>query len=293
MERPGKWKLHGSVGEGGGCARCARAGLAPRARDRCAGDIDGCQRGGTQHPATSRANPSSQMLLRRRLSWSLPQLPARRCLCGAATPLARHGSQVAGSRRDSASTPRPPGSRLSPTQRAELVDRIDTFLFDCDGVIWRGDTIIDGVPETLEMLRRKGKHLIFLTNNSTKSRAGYEAKFRELGIAVTAEEIFASSFAAAAYLTSRSFSPEGKVYVVGEAGIQQELDLAGIQHLGGPDDASKHVDMGPGGVLEIDPAVKAVVVGLDRDVNYYKIQYATQCVRELGAEVIATNRDAV
>ena len=28
------------------------------------------------------------------------------------------------------------------------------LLFDCDGVIWKGDSLIDGVPATLEMLRK-------------------------------------------------------------------------------------------------------------------------------------------
>jgi ribonucleotide monophosphatase NagD (HAD superfamily) len=40
--------------------------------------------------------------------------------------------------------------------------------------------------------------------------------------------------------------------------------------------------------------VGAVVVGFDRYINYYKIQYATLCVRENpGCLFIATNRDAV
>ena len=99
--------------------------------------------------------------------------------------------------------------------------------------------------------------------------------------------------AAAAYLSSRSFPADAKVYVVGEEGIQEELDLAGIRHIGGPEDAELQPDMGPGGTLQVDPRVKAVVAGFDRHINYYKIQYATQCVRELGAQLIATNRDAV
>jgi ribonucleotide monophosphatase NagD (HAD superfamily) len=40
--------------------------------------------------------------------------------------------------------------------------------------------------------------------------------------------------------------------------------------------------------------VGAVVVGFDRYLNYYKIQYATLCIRENpGCLFIATNRDAV
>ncbi|CAI5972230.1 unnamed protein product [Closterium sp. NIES-64] len=179
-----------------------------------------------------------------------------------------------------------------------------------NGVIWKGDKLIDGVPETLDMLRAMGKRLVFVTNNSTKSRKQYGKKFESLGLTVTEEEIFASSFAAAAYLTSINFPADKKVYVVGEQGIQLELDLAGVNHIGGP--------------------VGAVVVGFDRYVNYYKLQeesppwhplihlfppspclhslfppsrqllrlptswYATLCLRENpGCLFIATNCDAV
>jgi hypothetical protein len=42
------------------------------------------------------------------------------------------------------------------------------------------------------------------------------------------------------------------------------------------------------------PQVGAVVVGFDRNVNYYKLQYATLCIRENpGCLFIATNTDAV
>lgn len=85
-----------------------------------------------------------------------------------------------------------------------------------------------------------------------------------------------------------------KVYVIGEVGIQEELDLKGIKHLGGPSDADKKVNLSPGELMEHDHDVGAVVVGFDRNINYYKIQYATLCIRENpGCLFIATNRDAV
>lgn len=117
--------------------------------------------------------------------------------------------------------------------------QVEAFIFDCDGVIWRGDSLIDGVPETLDMLRSMGKKLIFVTNNSTKSRKGYQSKFTKLGLKVSPEEIYSSSFAAAAYLDSTKFPKDQKIYVVGEVGIQEELDLLGFQHIGGPEDAGK------------------------------------------------------
>lgn len=176
----------------------------------------------------------------------------------------------------------------------ELIDSVETFIFDCDGVIWKGDSLIDGVPQTLDMLRAKGKRLVFVTNNSTKSRKQYGKKFETLGLSVTQDEIFASSFAAAAYLQSINFPKDKKVYVVGEDGILKELQLAGFQYLGGPEDGGKKIELKPGYLMEHDENVGAVVVGFDRNFNYYKIQYATLCIRENpGCLFIATNRDAV
>ena len=187
--------------------------------------------------------------------------------------------------------------RTTPTKLSDaeaFLKDIDVFIFDCDGVIWKGDSLIEGVPETIAMLREMGKRLIFVTNNSTKSRAGYLKKFLSLGLEITAEEVFSSSFAAAAYLESTNFPKDKKVYVVGETGILEELDQVGIQYLGGEADGDKKVTLAPGQLMEHDPDVAAVVVGFDRNVNYYKIQYATLCIRENpGCEFIATNTDAV
>jgi phosphoglycolate phosphatase len=183
---------------------------------------------------------------------------------------------------------------LSSHNVKHLFDSVDAFLFDCDGVIWKGDTLIDGAKETLDMLRAKGKKLVFVTNNSTKSRAKYAAKFRSLGIPVTEDEIFSSSFAAAMFFKVNNFPREKKVYVIGEEGILEELELAGFTALGGPEDGKKLVQLKPNSLFEHDKSVGAVVVGLDQYINYYKLQYATLCIRENPECLfIATNRDSV
>ncbi|KAK1423681.1 hypothetical protein QVD17_18988 [Tagetes erecta] len=182
---------------------------------------------------------------------------------------------------------------LSLTNVQNLLDSVDCFLFDCDGVIWKGDTLIDGVPQTLEMLRSKGKKLVFVTNNSSKSRKQYAHKFQSLGIPVTEEEMFSSSFAATMYLKVNEFPPEKKVYVIGGEGIIEELKLAGFIGLGGPEDGKKTVQLKANTLFEHDKSVGAVVVGIDPYINYYKLQYGTLCIRENpGCIFIATNRDA-
>ena len=45
-------------------------------------------------------------------------------------------------------------TRLSTREHyADLLDKYDTWLFDCDGVLWHGDRLIDGATEVLQMLR--------------------------------------------------------------------------------------------------------------------------------------------
>ncbi len=34
--------------------------------------------------------------------------------------------------------------------RQQLLDNIDVFLFDCDGVLWKGDSLVEGAKEEIE-----------------------------------------------------------------------------------------------------------------------------------------------
>ena len=38
------------------------------------------------------------------------------------------------------------------TVPSELLDKTDVFIFDCDGVIWKGDALIDRVPKVPQRL---------------------------------------------------------------------------------------------------------------------------------------------
>lgn len=193
-----------------------------------------------------------------------------------------------------APAPQPLALALTAADATHLLNSVDAFLFDCDGVIWMGDKLIDGVSQTLDFLRSHGKKVVFVTNNSSKSRRQYAIKFHSLGISVTEDEIFSSSFAAAMYLKSIEFPQDKKVYVVGGEGILEELQLAGFTGLGGPEDGKKWVELQETRFFKHDKSVGAVVVGLDPYINYYKLQYATLCIRENpGCLFIATNRDAV
>mmetsp|Transcript_32166 Transcript_32166/g.77076 ORF Transcript_32166/g.77076 Transcript_32166/m.77076 type:complete len:308 (+) Transcript_32166:9-932(+) len=181
----------------------------------------------------------------------------------------------------------------------QLASSVDAFIFDCDGVLWRGDEPIPGAREAVAALRQQGKKIFFITNNATKSRAGFLTKLQSMGYSADTgeakKEVLSSAFAAAAFLRTQGF-PENnkKVYVIGEVGIMDELATAGIPALGGPLDSDKVPPFGKGQGVHVDPSVGAVVVGLDRSFCYYKLHYAQLCLNTLpGCQFVATNPDAL
>ncbi|KAF9531177.1 p-nitrophenyl phosphatase [Crepidotus variabilis] len=185
--------------------------------------------------------------------------------------------------------------RLSTAEAyGRLFDDYDTWLFDCDGVLWRGDHLIEGVVEVLDLLRRRNKKIVFVTNNATKSRKSYKSKFDQLGVQAHVDEIYGSAYAAAVYISSVIKLPKHKkVYVIGMSGLEEELNEEGILHLGGTDSADNTLEPFDLSQFELDPDVGAVVAGLDTSINYTKLSKAFQYLtRNPGCHFIATNEDS-
>jgi 4-nitrophenyl phosphatase len=110
----------------------------------------------------------------------------------------------------------------------KLIDSLDTLLLDCDGVLWRGNELLPHVVETLNALRQRNKRVLFVTNNASKSRREYVAKFAKLGMHnVTPDDIISSAYAAGAYLAAFPPAQRGKVLVLGAPGLAEELRNAG------------------------------------------------------------------
>ncbi|KIK68402.1 hypothetical protein GYMLUDRAFT_35813 [Collybiopsis luxurians FD-317 M1] len=186
-------------------------------------------------------------------------------------------------------------SRLStPRDYAQLIDNYETWMFDCDGVLWHGDTLIDGAVEVLRLLRERKKKILFVTNNATKSRRSYKTKFDQLGVEAHVDEIYGSAYATAVYISSvMNLSKDKKVYVIGMAGLEEELRDEGVAYVGGTDPADKTLDTFSLENFTMDPDVAAVVCGLDTAINYTKLSKAFQYLtRNPGCQFIATNEDS-
>lgn len=180
-------------------------------------------------------------------------------------------------------------TRLSGTLVKQVLDSVDSVLFDCDGVIWRGDQAIPGAPEVIDLLKKNGKKVFFVTNNSSKTRRLYAEKMSLLGFNVSEEQVFGTAYCSAMYLKTVC-QLQGKVYLVGSNAMKQELEAVGIQQTGvGPDPVcGKQADWAN---VPLDPEVKAVVVGFDEHFSYMKLNRAMQYLNQ-GCLFVGTNRDS-
>jgi len=146
-------------------------------------------------------------------------------------------------------------------------------IFDLDGVILRGENVIPSAPPALQALAAEGVQTFFLTNNSTRTRADYVSLLSRAGISCSEQQVMSSAYATAIYMSENGFKG-GLVLAIGERGLQQELQAAGMQPIRPPK----------------FQGAQAVVVGLDRKFNYEALFCAQQAILA-GAKFIASNSD--
>lgn len=138
-----------------------------------------------------------------------------------------------------------------------------------DGVLWRDDQPIGDLPAIFDKIDRLGFQVSLVTNNASRTTDQYVDKLRKFGVDLPPRKIINSAQAAAYYMSKRH--PQGgNVYVIGEDALSDSLRKEGFDN--SPEEAL------------------AVVVALDRHLNYEKLRQATLLIRS-GVPFIATNPD--
>ncbi|MEN3001970.1 MAG: HAD-IIA family hydrolase [Armatimonadota bacterium] len=160
-----------------------------------------------------------------------------------------------------------------PKRVSGLAKRFQAFIFDLDGVVYRGNQPLPHAVETINLLLADGREVFFVTNNSGATRKQYAERLQQMGIPTSPERVLTSGWATVHYL--RQHMPRARLFVVGEQGLKQELRAAGFR-------------------LVDDPETQlpdAVVVGIDREFTYQRLAQAQWAILQ-GAQFIATNTDS-
>jgi len=137
-------------------------------------------------------------------------------------------------------------------------------------VIFLGGDTIPGAGSALESVEALGARVVFATNNATRTVAEIGERIHgATGYTPSVEAIATSATSTAAALTA----DDGPVMVVGGSGLTETLEAAEL-------------------AITDDPtAARSVAVGLDRAIDYGRIDRAAAAIRR-GARYIATNTDA-
>lgn len=135
-------------------------------------------------------------------------------------------------------------------------------------MVWLARKGIPGAAQAVDDLRRAGKRVVFLTNNSGPLLSEHVDALCRVGVECAPDDIATSAQAAASLVQEG-----GTVALVGDRGVEEALQGRGVP-LVGPGDR---------------PAV--VIVGRKVQLDYAELAAAATAVRN-GARFIATNTDA-
>jgi 4-nitrophenyl phosphatase len=139
-----------------------------------------------------------------------------------------------------------------------MLSNITSLILDMDGVLWRDDAPIGDLPKIFARIRARGLKFVFATNNGTKTPEQYMDKLSELGVTVEPWQVITSALGVAEMLKGKI--PAGApVFVIGGDGVKVALREQGFEVV----------------PVETAETAQAVVMGVDRDINFAKMCEAT------------------
>ena len=80
------------------------------------------------------------------------------------------------------------------------------ILFDLDGVIYQGDSLISGAKESINLLRQNNIPCRFITNTTRMTKKNLVTKLQAMGLTLEVKEVFAAPHAAVEYCKNMEYT---------------------------------------------------------------------------------------
>ncbi|MGL5204067.1 MAG: HAD-IIA family hydrolase [Cetobacterium sp.] len=151
------------------------------------------------------------------------------------------------------------------------------YLFDIDGTILLGDTLIPGAKEKIDELKKSGKKVAFFTNNSSKNPQRYVEKFRTVGMDVVVEDIITAGIVLLNHIKKNY--KDKKVFIIGTEEYKNLYREIGVEVVENITDFK-------------NPNVDIVIVALDPELNFQKLEMACRLLKN-DVKYFAANEDLV
>lgn len=106
------------------------------------------------------------------------------------------------------------------------LSNIKCFLLDLDGTVYLEGELIGDMKNTLSAIRKSGRRIVYLTNNSSKNSIEYVEKLKKIGIFEQGDIMYSSGDATISYV--KNTYPNTPVYLVGTDALCKEFTDNGI-----------------------------------------------------------------
>jgi len=150
-----------------------------------------------------------------------------------------------------------------------LMPSISGLILDMDGVLYQGNQPLGDLHRLFAGIQEKGLRVIMATNNATRNTDEHLAKMQSFGIELEPWQII-NSIQVVVELLKRHFPNGGPIYCVVTPSTMAAIEDAGYYN--------------------DEKNAQAVIVGLDRNLTYEKLETATLLIRS-GLLYIGTNPD--
>lgn len=154
--------------------------------------------------------------------------------------------------------------------------QLKNLILDMDGVLWRGETPMPGLPQFFETLHKQSIRFVFATNNAARTPEQYTGKFAKFGITIQPEQVLTSAEATAGYLSDH-YPAKTTAFVIGGDGLRDGLSRRGFKLLSVED-------------ILAGQRAQIVAVGFWREVTYNHFAAGAICINH-GARFVGTNPD--
>jgi 4-nitrophenyl phosphatase len=148
-----------------------------------------------------------------------------------------------------------------------------TLLIDMDGVLTKNKEFepFEDAPAFISFIKERGIPFRVVSNNSTRKASDIAQILREKGLPIGDEEIITPLVVLPSYLSSLGVK---RVFVIGTRELTDYLAEEGFE-------------------VVYDHSVDAVVIGQDKEIDFFKIKTASSAVFLKGARIVPVNRSRI
>ena len=184
-------------------------------------------------------------------------------------------------------------------ENVDFINNFETFIFDCDGVLWTGNKKINNAEKVIKKIIDLNKQVLFLTNSSTKTTDILIKKFNLFKIPINKKNLIHAGLAASLFINNLGLKPKSNIYFIGSKNLYKTLteNTDDLIFTGLDDNNKTFYDLSNNELELLKSDIEknkysAVIVGWDDKFNTYKLTKACTILKyQKDCKFISTNND--